>query len=225
MENQLKLGAVLLGGYFLGRTKKGGMAVRLASRMAMAGTDATPTELVRSNATKLIQSEQTQELIFQLRDQFMQVVREAIDARVQNLSENLNQRTEAITSGGGKAVQQASETAGKATNNFEVMDTSGGDTDEEDESQESDDELQERIDELQRERITTLRKMAKKMFDEDEADKIDQASKSDLAGWIAEEEAELSAEEDQANEADEEDEEDDEDRQSSRPSRSKAGAR
>jgi len=67
--------------------------------------------------------------------------------------------------------------------------------------------------------------MAKKMFDEDEADKIDQASKSDLAGWIAEEEAELSAEEDQANEADEEDEEDDEDRQSSRPSRSKAGAR
>jgi len=235
---------VLLGGYILGRTKKGGMAVRLATQMAMKG-QGQPGELVRQNTTKLLQSDQTQQLIAQLREQFTAAVQQAIDARATQISERLNERTEAITSGADQGTKKVTETAGKvgdqATQQFEygedvdketadesqdqVEDPAQGDEEgqervsdgsadatssESDESSESGgDELEERIVELKGLRITSLRKIAKKMFDESEGDKIDRAEKKDLAAWIAE------AEKEDAEETEDE----------SAPARSKAGAR
>jgi hypothetical protein len=238
MDNQLKLGAVLLGGYLLGRTKKGGMAIRLATRMAMNSSEMTPGQMVRGNATKLIQSPETQDLFAQLRGQITQVIQQAVDARVQNLSENLNKRTEALTSGADQQVQETTDQAGKTAkkavssvtdqaDNYQITDRRSdepedqmedpekgdqpsdqgeseraedaptGDSSESSEpegSPELDDDLQERIVELKGLRITSLRKIAKKMFDEGEVDKIDKAEKGTLAGWIAEAEREDAAE-------------------------------
>src|SRR4051812_18862381 len=99
MDNQVKLGAVLIGGYLLGRTKKGGMALRLATRMALSGSEVDPRALMRDNAVRVIQSNETAKLVDQLRSQIMQAAQAAVEARVTALAKNLTDRTEALTSG------------------------------------------------------------------------------------------------------------------------------
>jgi hypothetical protein len=214
MDKQMQLGAVLLGGYLLGRTKKGGMASRLALRMAMSGQDVQPGELVQQNATKLLQSD----LVAQLREQMMEVAKAAFDARVASLAQNLTDRTQALQA----STDQVTDTTQKATDavsgltgddeedsdgpedEAEEPDQDGEEPDDEadepeeeadDEEDEPDDEeedsdLQERVKTLKAKRVTTLRRMARDLFDEEDDDQIDKASKDDLAVWIAEAEAE-----------------------------------
>ena len=50
MDDRVKIGAAVVGGYVLGRTKKGRAAIRLA--MWLAGTDYRPGELVRTDALR-----------------------------------------------------------------------------------------------------------------------------------------------------------------------------
>lgn len=97
--DQAKLAGALLGGYLLGRTKKGGFALRLATRMAVSGTGQQPTELVRDNLTRLLGSG----ILDQLRDQAMEAAKAAVDARVQGLASNLNDRTAALKDKSGAA--------------------------------------------------------------------------------------------------------------------------
>ena len=104
MDRQIQLGAVLIGGYLLGRTKKGGMAIRIASRMMLSSANTDPKELVRDNALRLLQSE----VVEQFRDQMMEAAKAAVDARVQGLAQNLTDRTEALKN-------PVTDTAGDAT--------------------------------------------------------------------------------------------------------------
>lgn len=97
--DQAKLAGALLGGYLLGRTKKGGFALRLATRMAVSGTGQQPTELVRDNLSRLLGSG----ILDQLRDQAMEAAKAAVDARVQGLASNLNDRTAALKDKSGAA--------------------------------------------------------------------------------------------------------------------------
>ena len=107
MENQARLGAALLGGYVLGRTKKGGFALRLATRMFLSGSQTDPKQLARDNVMRLLDSD----IVEQLRGQITEAARAAADARVQSFADNLTQRTEALKAG----PQAAGDAAEKGT--------------------------------------------------------------------------------------------------------------
>jgi len=133
MSDQMKLGAVLVGGYLLGRTKKGGTALRLALRMAMSGTNASPRELVQGNAMRLVQSPETQAIIEGLRAQIMDAASAALDARVNQLASSLTDRTEALKNPASKATETASGTVTGVTD--KITDTEDKDEEEQDDEQ------------------------------------------------------------------------------------------
>jgi len=138
MENQAKLGAALLGGYVLGRTKKGGFALRLATRMFLSGSQTDPKELARDNAMRLLDSD----IVEQLRGQIMEAAKAAANARVEALASNLTQRAEALKTGS-EAADKAAETATQSVG--DVTDTVKGvtKTDQKDEDKEESDEQDE----------------------------------------------------------------------------------
>jgi len=138
MDSQMKLGAVLMGGYLLGRTKKGGVALRLASRMMMSGQEASPRELVSNNASKLVQSPETQAILDGLRAQVVAAATAAFDARVQGMAQKLTDKTEAIKA----PADKATDTAGQATDVIKGTDDDT-DADEEQGDEPSDEEDQE----------------------------------------------------------------------------------
>lgn len=213
VENQAKLASALLGGYLLGRTKKGGFALRLASRMFLSGQNADPQELVRENLSKLLASG----VVDQLRTQAMEAAKAAVDARMQGLAANLNQRTENLRSQAEGAQQATDEASGTVAGL--VSEPGGEEKSEEPESEEEpegeesegdepegeseeeseeepeeesdeaeDDGIKERAKELRRKRIATLEKMAADLnLDEDD---VKDCTKPELARWIAEVEAE-----------------------------------
>jgi transglutaminase/protease-like cytokinesis protein 3 len=226
----MKMSAWLLGGYLLGRTKKGGMALRLATSLATSGQQGRPGELARENLMRMVQSAETEQLIQGLRGQLTQAMQAVLDARVAQLAQTLTDRTEALTS-------SATQTADKAQDTVKGVIGSDSDSDEEQDSgavegsrthaeeepaeeseeaePETSDEFQERVDELKGLRITSLRKMAKELRFEEEG--IADAAKDDLAVWIAEAEAE----DDEYEEAEDEEEAE----KPSRRQREKAGSR
>lgn len=210
VENQAKLASALLGGYLLGRTKKGGFALRLASRMFLSGQNTDPQELVRDNLNRLLASG----IVDQLRAQAVEAAKAAVDARVQGLAANLNQRTENLRSqaeGAQQATDKASGTVAglvsepggeeeqeskdeEPESEEESEDESSTDEGEEQEPDEEepdepeDDGIAERAKELRRKRIATLEKMAADL-NLDEHD-VKDCTKPELARWIAEVEAE-----------------------------------
>jgi hypothetical protein len=72
-----------------------------------------PSELVRDNAMRLVQSEETRKLIEQLRGQLVQAASTAIDARVNSFAQRLTDKTEALKAPSG-AVDTASDTVSDA---------------------------------------------------------------------------------------------------------------
>jgi hypothetical protein len=138
MDDQVKLVSALLGGYLLGRTKKGGFALRLATRMAV-GSGQQPSELVRENLTKLLSSG----LVEQLRDQAVQAGKAAVDARLQGLTDTLNQRTASLKDASGAA----QGTADKATGTVSDLLGSSSSDEHEPEDDESDEPEEEPQDE------------------------------------------------------------------------------
>jgi len=127
MENQAKLASAILGGYFLGRTKKGGLALRLAARMATSGTKQEPAELVRANLNRLLASG----IVDQLREQAAAAARASFDARVQGLSASLDARTARIkaktATGAAETLSGAADTLSAANDTVSrVADTAQG---------------------------------------------------------------------------------------------------
>lgn len=130
VENQAKLASALLGGYLLGRTKKGGFALRLASRMFLSGQNTDPQELVRDNLNRLLASG----VVDQLRAQAVEAAKAAVDARLQGLAANLNQRTENLRSQAEGAQQATDKASGTVAG---LVSEPGGEEEQESEEQES----------------------------------------------------------------------------------------
>jgi hypothetical protein len=125
--DRAKFGAAVVGGYLLGRTKKGGAALRLASWLS--GNTAGPkmVGMARQGVTTVLASDQAKEITEQLRGPVMDAIRQAaMDAamaRVNRISDNLVARTQALGTVGG--VTDAASTATKKVSET-TKDAAGG---------------------------------------------------------------------------------------------------
>ncbi len=115
--SMLKMGAVALGGYVLGRLKKGRAAVGFA--MWAAGVKADPKQLLRQGLINFASSAEGQQLLSQLRGPLLEAGKKAagatIEGQVAALTAALQQRTSALTDGAQKATgepEQAGDAAG-----------------------------------------------------------------------------------------------------------------
>ncbi|WP_405743159.1 hypothetical protein OG422_14290 [Streptomyces sp. NBC_01525] len=102
MENSTKvsLAAAVAAGYILGRTKKGKLAIGLASLVAGQQLPLNPRELVSLGARKLAENPQIAPLIEQARGEMLEAGRTALSAtanrRLEAVAEALQQRTNAL---------------------------------------------------------------------------------------------------------------------------------
>jgi hypothetical protein len=114
-----KLAAAVIGGYVLGRTKKGGAALALASwlRGNQAGPQAM--SLARKGLTQVAQSEQAAQIIKQVRGPLMDAAQkaatQAVVSRVTALSNGLTARTQALSDVGGTIVEGTAERVSDTT--------------------------------------------------------------------------------------------------------------
>jgi hypothetical protein len=114
MEDRTKLGAAVVGGYLLGRTKKGGLALRLAS--FFSGNQAGPQMLnmAKTGVTKVAASEEATALFAQIRGPLMDAAQQAaltaVTARVTKLSDRLVSSTQALNEVG-TTIEGTAETA------------------------------------------------------------------------------------------------------------------
>jgi hypothetical protein len=129
MSDNSKVAMALIGGYVLGRTKKGKAAIRLAMWLSGRGGK-QPQTIARESVGKLLQNAEVAQLAEQLRGpvvaEAQRVVTAALEARLNGLADSLQQRTKALQTVGGAAAGaatgaatgaagQATETAGQAT--------------------------------------------------------------------------------------------------------------
>jgi len=113
-----KLAAAVISGYVLGRTKKGGAALNMASWLS--GNQAGPQamSMARKGLTQVAQSEQAAQIMKQLRGPLMAAAQkaatQAVLSRVTAISDGLTARTQALTEVGGTTVETVSDTTKKA---------------------------------------------------------------------------------------------------------------
>ena len=114
-----KLAAAVIGGYVLGRTKKGGAALTLASWLS--GNQAGPQamSLARKGLTQVAQSEQAAQIIKQVRGPLMEAAQkaatQAVVSRVTALSNGLTARAQALSEVGGTIVEGTAERVSDTT--------------------------------------------------------------------------------------------------------------
>ena len=114
-----KLAAAVIGGYVLGRTKKGGAALALASWLS--GNQAGPQamSLARKGLTQVAQSEQAAQIIKQVRGPLMEAAQkaatQAVVSRVTALSNGLTARAQALSEVGGTIVEGTAERVSDTT--------------------------------------------------------------------------------------------------------------
>jgi len=93
MQDNVRIGAAALGGYVLGRTKKGKAAIGLALWLSGHGR---PRDILRNQAIKALQSEEAQEVLAQLRGPLLTAGRSAaaslLDAQAGRLGDSLKGR-------------------------------------------------------------------------------------------------------------------------------------
>ncbi|MFG2323867.1 hypothetical protein [Streptomyces sp. NPDC048568] len=98
-ETQATLVAALATGYALGRTKKGKLAIGVASALAGQGL-LSPRELMTRALSKASENPQTAQLLDQVRGELMDSARTALSAtadhRLGALATSLQERTEAL---------------------------------------------------------------------------------------------------------------------------------
>ncbi|MFD5803905.1 hypothetical protein [Streptomyces sp. NPDC127020] len=98
-ETQATLVAALATGYALGRTKKGKLAIGVASALAGQGL-LSPRELMTRALSKASENPQTAQLLDQVRGELMDSARTALsataDRRLGALATSLQERTEAL---------------------------------------------------------------------------------------------------------------------------------
>src|SRR5215208_2163592 len=113
-----KLAAAVISGYVLGRTKKGGAALNMASWLS--GNQAGPQamSMARKGLTKVAQAEQAAQIMKQVRGPLMAAAQkaatQAVLSRVTAISDGLTARTQALTEVGGTTVEPVSDTSKKA---------------------------------------------------------------------------------------------------------------
>src|SRR5829696_6829103 len=113
-----KLAAAVISGYVLGRTKKVGAAINMASWLS--GNQAGPQamSMARKGLTQVAQSEQAAQIMKQLRGPLMAAAQkaatQAVLSRVTAISDGLTARTQALTEVGGTTVETVSDTTKKA---------------------------------------------------------------------------------------------------------------
>src|SRR5829696_2975436 len=109
-----KLAAAVIGGYVLGRTKKGGAALALASWLG--GNQAGPQamSMARKGLTQVAQSEQVAQIMKQVRGPLMEAAQkaatQAVLSRVTAISDGLTARAQALSEVGGTTVEGTAET-------------------------------------------------------------------------------------------------------------------
>ena len=109
-----KLAAAVIGGYVLGRTKKGGAALALASWLG--GNQAGPQAMsvARKGLTQVAQSEQAAQIMKQVRGPLMEAAQkaaaQAVLSRVTAISDGLTARAQALSEVGGTTVEGTAET-------------------------------------------------------------------------------------------------------------------
>lgn len=110
MNENMKVGMAVLGGYVLGRTKKGGLALRLA--MMAAGVN--PRDMVKDNLAKALKSPDAAKIATELTAPLIEALRAAamstVENRVNGVADSLAQRTAGLRSlsGGGAEGKQDS---------------------------------------------------------------------------------------------------------------------
>ena len=109
----VKLAAVAVGAYVLGRMKKGRAAVSLA--MWATGTRMDPKQLLRQGLVNLATSDDGKQLLAQLRGPVMEAGKRAatatLEGQVTALTRALEQRTDALNAVGDQAGQRAGKAA------------------------------------------------------------------------------------------------------------------
>ncbi|MFD8820945.1 histone protein [Streptomyces sp. NPDC059605] len=102
--NKLLLAAAVAGGYVLGRTKKGRLALTAASYLVGRRLGVDPRSLVTQGAKKLAEIPQVADLGDQLRGELMTAGREAVsaaaDRRLSALADSVRERTLRLESTG-----------------------------------------------------------------------------------------------------------------------------
>jgi len=125
MSDNIKIGAAALGGYLAGRTKKGKAAVRLA--LWLTGNNVRLRDALREQGVRLLQSEEGQQLLQQLRGPAMEAGRSAALAVYENqvgrLADGLHKRaskvTDSVPKGAGKVTGAAGRLVAKGRNRDE----------------------------------------------------------------------------------------------------------
>jgi hypothetical protein len=111
---QTKLAAAVIAGYVLGRTRKGGAALALASWLS--GNQAGPQamSMARKGLTQVAQSEQVAQIMKQVRGPLMEAAQkaatQAVLSRVTAISDGLTARAQALSEVGGTTVKGTAET-------------------------------------------------------------------------------------------------------------------
>src|SRR4051812_4400752 len=112
----LKLGAVALAAYLLGRMKKGRAAIGLA--MWAAGARMDPKQLLREGLLSVANSAEGREVLAQLRGPVLEAGRKAagatLEGQVAALTSALEKRTAALSGGLQKVTDAAGQAAGTA---------------------------------------------------------------------------------------------------------------
>jgi hypothetical protein len=109
-----KLAAAVIAGYVLGRTKKAGSALALASWLS--GNQAGPQamSIARKGLTQVAQSEQVAQIMKQVRGPLMDAAQkaatQAVLSRVTAISDGLSARAQALSEVGGTTVEDTAET-------------------------------------------------------------------------------------------------------------------
>jgi hypothetical protein len=108
--NKLLLAAALAGGYVLGRTRKGRLALTAASYLAGRRLGIDPRNLVTRGAKKLGEIPQVAELGDQVRGELMTAGREAVsaaaDRRLSALADSVHERTLRLESSGEEEAEE-----------------------------------------------------------------------------------------------------------------------
>ena len=118
-STQTKLAAAVIAGYVLGRTKKGGAALALASWLS--GNQAGPQamSMARKGLTQVAQSEQAAQIMKQVRGPLMEAAQkaatQAVRSRVTAISNGLAARTQALSEVGGTTVKGTAKTVSDTT--------------------------------------------------------------------------------------------------------------
>ena len=113
-STKTKLAAAVIAGYVLGRTKKGGAALALASWLS--GNQAGPQamSMARKGLTQVAQSEQVAQIMEQVRGPLMEAAQkaatQAVLSRVTAISNGLTARAQALSEVGGTTVEGTAET-------------------------------------------------------------------------------------------------------------------